>query len=375
MQAEPPKADPPKRKRRWFQYSLRSVLIFTVICAVAAGWLGKTIERKRQEREAVAAIIKSGGRVWYDYQIEHAEPRGPKWLRNLFGENLFSEVDGAVLENGRDVELAQMRQMEGLTKVKTPVSHKTDVSAGLVNLKGLAHLESLYLRETNFNHSGLSNVEGSTQLRQLLLGGTNITDAGLVHLQSLRQLQELDLWDTDITDAGLASLRGLAQLRYLNLVGTGITDSGLVNLKELTRLKTLDLANTSVGDVGLTYLKSLPDLQDLYLGETSVTDAGLVSLKGLTKLQHLNLPFDKVTDAAVKDLSKSLPNCTILRPDHHRLRVNKSTGSSSGSTMQAPKLGPFAKSSRLESHLSGRREQIGVAGVTRSDRSCKNGRV
>jgi hypothetical protein len=28
MQTEPPKADPPKRKRRWFQFSLRSLMIF-----------------------------------------------------------------------------------------------------------------------------------------------------------------------------------------------------------------------------------------------------------------------------------------------------------------------------------------------------------
>jgi hypothetical protein len=28
MQTEPSKADPPKRKRRWFQFSLRSLLIF-----------------------------------------------------------------------------------------------------------------------------------------------------------------------------------------------------------------------------------------------------------------------------------------------------------------------------------------------------------
>jgi hypothetical protein len=27
MESEPPKVDPPKRKRRWFQFSLRSLLI------------------------------------------------------------------------------------------------------------------------------------------------------------------------------------------------------------------------------------------------------------------------------------------------------------------------------------------------------------
>jgi hypothetical protein len=51
MQSEPPKAEPPKRKRRWFQFSLRSLLSCTMVCAVAAGWLGKRMEQKRNERE------------------------------------------------------------------------------------------------------------------------------------------------------------------------------------------------------------------------------------------------------------------------------------------------------------------------------------
>jgi hypothetical protein len=33
MQTEPPKADPPKRKRRWFQFSLRDLLaLITLAC-------------------------------------------------------------------------------------------------------------------------------------------------------------------------------------------------------------------------------------------------------------------------------------------------------------------------------------------------------
>jgi hypothetical protein len=70
MEADPSKADPPKRKRRWFQFSLRSLMIFTMVCAVACGWLGTRIEQKREEREAVEAILKDRGWVVYDYQYD-----------------------------------------------------------------------------------------------------------------------------------------------------------------------------------------------------------------------------------------------------------------------------------------------------------------
>ena len=62
METEPPEADPPKRKRRWFQFSLRTLMIFTIIVAVACGWLGNKIEQKRREREAVEAFVKAGGK-------------------------------------------------------------------------------------------------------------------------------------------------------------------------------------------------------------------------------------------------------------------------------------------------------------------------
>ena len=34
MEAEPPKAEPPKRKRRWFQFSLRTLLIVVTCIGV-----------------------------------------------------------------------------------------------------------------------------------------------------------------------------------------------------------------------------------------------------------------------------------------------------------------------------------------------------
>jgi hypothetical protein len=37
MQTEPPQAGPPKRKRRWYQFSLRTLLIGVTVVALLAG--------------------------------------------------------------------------------------------------------------------------------------------------------------------------------------------------------------------------------------------------------------------------------------------------------------------------------------------------
>jgi hypothetical protein len=108
MDSEPPKADLPKRKRRWFQFSLRTLLIATLIVAIPCAWLGRKIAQKQREREAVEAIVKAGGIVCYDYQKPSfitgrtfkptEEPYGPAFVRSLFGDNFFSEVYAVPLQ-------------------------------------------------------------------------------------------------------------------------------------------------------------------------------------------------------------------------------------------------------------------------------------
>src|SRR5207244_259173 len=133
MPSEPPDADPPKRKRRWFQFSLRSLMIFTLICAVASAWLGKRVVQKRKEREAVEAIVKLGGQAHYDYQnLTDGKPPGPAWLRKLLGENFFSEVDVVNLLDARGLPLEQLSEFSQLKELDLRRTRVTD--AGLVHL-------------------------------------------------------------------------------------------------------------------------------------------------------------------------------------------------------------------------------------------------
>ena len=52
MEAEPPKTEPPKRKRRWFQFTLRTLIILTLIGGVVSGRLGRLIEEKYDKERA-----------------------------------------------------------------------------------------------------------------------------------------------------------------------------------------------------------------------------------------------------------------------------------------------------------------------------------
>jgi hypothetical protein len=262
----PFRGDSTKPKLRWYQFSLRTLLVFMTLCAVACSWLAVKVQQAKRQREAVDAIQKLGGGVIYDYDVYgKPKPQPPPWLRYLLGDDFFANIGGVSFRN------------------------------------------------TQVTDAELEMLKGLTQVHQLYVNSPQVTDAGLETLKGLTQLQGLCLNNTQVTDAGLETLKGLTQLQLLWLNNTRVTDAGLEELKGLTQLLSLSLDDTQVTDAGLEELKGLTQLQSLYLNNTQVTDAGLENLKGLTQLQGLCLNNTQVTDEGISKLQQVLPHCQISR--------------------------------------------------------------
>ena len=151
-----------KKKLRWFQFSLRALLVFVLLVSIGMSWLGVKMDQARKRREAVEAIERAGGGVTYDYQSGNrsAEPPVPKWARATFGDDFFFDVI-AVWANEADFG---------------------DDEA--VYLKRLTNLSILDLSGTQVTDAGLEHLKGLTNLWQLYLSGTQVTTKGV---ESLRQ--------------------------------------------------------------------------------------------------------------------------------------------------------------------------------------------
>ncbi len=185
-----PPAEKKRLKLRWYQYSLRSLMLFVTACAIACSWLAVTIQNQRKQKAAAEAIETAGG--WAGYE--------QTWLGELLRDNSLVAVS----------EVTLVGKPETL----------------LENLQGLNQLQKLELRGMRLTETGLVHLEGLRQLQSLCLDYTKVADAGLAHIEGLRQLQGLMLGDTQITDAGLVHVRGLAQLQSLLLENTQVTDAG-----------------------------------------------------------------------------------------------------------------------------------------------------
>ena len=240
MQSEPPQADPPNRKRRWFQFSLRTLMIGVTLLAVLCGWFGMKVERARKRHEAVEAIRKLGGYVHYDYEMDPngfslllTPPPAPDWLIKLLGIDFFADVAMVDLPGTLPPDL---RRHIDLNKPPPEDLRRENERATAICLKQLPllpHITNLGLIGTQITDDQLQYLEGLDVLQKLWLNGTPVGDAGLVHLKKLPQLRYLVLWfDTRISDVGLKHLQGMSQLRELSLDDTNVTDAGKTELQK-----------------------------------------------------------------------------------------------------------------------------------------------
>ena len=347
--ATPEATTNPPSRRRWYQFSLRSLIGFVTVCAVGLGWFGWKLTKARSQGQAVGVFETLGAVVYCDYQfddsgkpIPRAKAPGPQWSHALLSKHFFctvkliafqsfpsDEKKGFNLKGSASIPVFEdlggsvvvrndawrvndehLVHLTRLTDLEYLGLHRADITdKGLVHLEDLRQLKGLNLTGTGITGKGLAHVKKLTELRLLGLAGTHIDDNGLVHLADMEDLERLYLSTGKITDAGLMHLKGLSNLKELELAFGEVTDAGLVYLKGLAKLEWLNLRSTQVTDAGLSHLKELTNLKWLDLGDTRVTDAGLVHLERLANLEELTLYGTHVTDEGVKELQEAFPNC------------------------------------------------------------------
>jgi hypothetical protein len=208
--------------RRWFQFSLRMLLVFVTISAIPCSWLAVKLREMKREEAAAAAFEKAG---WYIEWDESAQ--GPAWLRTLLGEHFF------------------------------------------------AHVISVDLFGSELMDSTLEPLDAMDRLQELKLWAPNVSDAGLEHLQRLHEIKYLRLHDTAVTDVGLEKIAGLRELETLELCNTQVTDAGLGKLAGLNKLQALHIQSENVTDGGLEHLQRMKQLKFVRLDGKHVTYAGV----------------------------------------------------------------------------------------------------
>jgi internalin A len=189
--------------RRSLRFSVRGLIALVLIIGVWFGWI---VRSARIQREAVAAITRTGGFVRYDWEFKNghydskAQPVWPKRLVDLIGADYVGSV--------------------------TEVFGDENFKPALAAIGNLETLEVLDLDETTVTDAGIENLGRLKKLRNLSIQDTAVSDAALVHVKGLRQLTSLNVGLTEISDVGLANLQGLTNLEHLLIHRTKIRMAG-----------------------------------------------------------------------------------------------------------------------------------------------------
>jgi len=110
-------ATEPKHKRRWYQYSLRSMLLIMILFCFLFAWVGVKIRQAQKQKEVVALLEQEGVSVYYDYfewGKYNPQPPGPKWVHEWLGIDFFNDVSTVSLSRDDLVDLSPLKDLTSL---------------------------------------------------------------------------------------------------------------------------------------------------------------------------------------------------------------------------------------------------------------------
>lgn len=330
-----------RKRRRWFQFRLRTLLILVALCALLSAWVSGPLRRAHRQRMAVERLTELGAAVTYDYQEGDsavAEPPGPNWLRELLGVDCFANVVG--VETGcskagssaapsaslKCNEFELFKNFPELTRLSIDGDGATDESLGF--LTAIPKLRSLKI-DGQIADEGLRRIAQCKQIRELTFGQhVQVLESGLAKLAVLNELESLDLsqiavpgeWlkplarlenlhclrrsDRRWTDADMQGVARLVHLVDLDLSNAAITDAGIAELSNLVHLKHLNLSETQVAGDVFAQARLFPELQELNLAWMPVSTSGLLALERLTSLHTLDLQGESLGEADLKAIGR-----------------------------------------------------------------------
>ena len=242
----------------------------------------------------------------YDYEVQTSDegPWGritivPKWLRQLLGDDFFSDVHALSIGNANAAEPPDLWK----PPIGTRGASEARCRSALALAAPLRQIRSLAIQDAVVRRDALEKLTCWDRLSDLRIDGCDVRDEDLAPLSRAVNVRNVHLHRQPISDAAVALLQPMHRLQTLGLGFTEVTDEGLAVLANFPELNELWLFQTDVSDAGMVHVGQCKKLQFLELSGTNVGDEGVSQLAGLTDLNYLNLSGTQVSDAGITHLA------------------------------------------------------------------------
>ena len=362
---------PPDPSRQpWYQFRLKSLLIFMGVLAIPLTAAVMHIRPYRERRAALERLREAGEIVPNAWIGPLDDPQTPWYEQFLYGGKPLDGVQFFVIvKRPTDEQFANVKTLQGpWPRVELHVRYAlndADFQRIARNLKvgyiafdspaissdgwtkleeinpwylcilhsdfsdeDLLHLQKMNIRElhlidTKVTGTGLANLRafepnGPPGLGRLTLDKSPVTDDGLRNLHQAG-IYELSLAHTNVTGVPLADFVGLERLSTLNLSHTNVNNDGLAFLERAKNLEELKLTGCKISGKGLRHLRPHAESNiNLKLNDTPLTDEDLADLENPGWIEMLNLAGTNVTGVGFSKLEKTM----IWNLDLRRTKVN-----------------------------------------------------
>ena len=206
------RANTPSKPRWRLQFTVRAMLLLTLLCALGLGWIANERRKVWLENRAVKEIRQAGGYA----PGEACDGDLPRFSYSAWAQE-------ALFGKRTRVEL-----------VGVPVGKSPDI---IEQFPFLPDLDFVDLRGVRVRDKHIPAIVAASKIEYLDLSATDVTDAGVTQLAALSNLDALYLDHTEITDESLEAL-GRLNLSSLSICDTAVSDQAANRLrKEHPRLE------------------------------------------------------------------------------------------------------------------------------------------
>jgi hypothetical protein len=362
----PPPARP-KRRWRWFQFGLRTLLILMLVFGTAGGFLSRWIIRVRRQSEIVDRLIADGFVVHFEHGKHEGRSRSnsPKNVRSLWKDiTAWHDVTSVEKESYRGVftpelvelvsELPRLEKLDiafqdfhygsqgteraifahplacakriqhlrvkeknlqpsdadriaecsGLTFLEVDVDETSNKELACFNR--LKQLKTLRIRGP-LAEEAVAKWQDLTQLEDLFLGGSrrlsSKTLADLIRRNP--SLRRVELPNVHCSIEVCEALAQCGELSQLILRDCRLDDETFALLGDTPQLVELDIQRARLMGTGFGSAGSFSRLVEVTAADSYIDDEGVRCLAQLPSLRSLNLTRTKITNLACEHLNGS----------------------------------------------------------------------
>ena len=257
-----------KTKKRRLRFTLRTLLILSIVASVGLAWLSTKMRQAKIEHEVVERHCAKGYmfcNVYFDYQSGMANdktgtPPAPAFLRSMSADNLFSPINSIITGSKEAVEIfdepIDLGQLEFISIRYAGELDRLEFLSRCPKLKTLQVFDSRL--------KSIDELSAVQKLDHLTLNGTEVTS-----IEPISQLKELKTVSLKFRTTRLDSIEpllGLPKLKVLHFDYNG-NEADMEVLCQLKKLETLKLSPYTFSPVETEHLKTaLPNVKIKYNG-------------------------------------------------------------------------------------------------------------